>query len=243
MFVFAVANANDLEFIKNNLFKDSVIKPQFQYIDDRRDDELLAKNGWELNEDACEGKGIGITCFKKKDQAIELEWIPWGPMGGNIVGVKLYKLRQEGHQMSISDFYNVGVGLLAIILIVGLIPAFIAYSRKHTYRHIILVLCIVGSWTGILWIVAFIWSVWPSEKTLIDPVVSNPTGTGQRSTGHSIGEFRRDYETTANKVPTNSITANTLSDTRDCPVCAETIKAAAKMCRFCRSSIAPLTVS
>ncbi len=30
------------------------------------------------------------------------------------------------------------------------------------------------------------------------------------------------------------------SDTRDCPECAETIKAAAKLCRYCKSQITPV---
>ena len=145
--------------------------------------------------------------------------------------------------MSMSDIYSLGIGLIVVLLIIGLIPAFIAYSRKHAYRHIILVLCIFGSWTGILWLVAFIWSVWPSEKSLIDPVVGNVTGTGQRSTGHSIGEVKRDFEATVNKVPTNRITSNTQSDTRECPFCAEPIKTAAIKCRFCQSSVEPIKMT
>ena len=34
--------------------------------------------------------------------------------------------------------------------------------------------------------------------------------------------------------------SNESSDTRECPVCAETIKAAAKLCRYCQSSIDPI---
>jgi hypothetical protein len=142
--------------------------------------------------------------------------------------------------MSFSDILNLGIGIIIVLFIIGLIPAFIAYNRKHAYRHIILIICLFGSWSGILWLIAFIWSVWPSDKSLIDPVVGNVAGTGQRSTGHSIGEVQRNIETTLNRGPTNGVTLSTQTDTRDCPICAETIKAAAKLCRYCQSSIEPM---
>ena len=115
--------------------------------------------------------------------------------------------------MSMSDIYNLGMGLIVVLFIIGLIPAFIAYSKNHAYRHIILVLCIFGSWTGILWIIAFIWSVWPSEKS----------ATSQESIAQK-----------------NNI--EKLVAIRECPGCTELINAAAIKCRFCQSSVEPIKI-
>lgn len=84
-----------------------------------------------------------------------------------------------------------------VMLVIAFVPAIIAYRRKHEYRHIILVLCIF-SFTGILWLIAFISAVWPSEKSLADPVVGNVTGLGRRNMGDTAGAARygqnRGYE-------------------------------------------------
>ena len=41
------------------------------------------------------------------------------------------------------------------------------------------------------WIGAFIWSVWPSEKSLIDPIAGNVTGKGYINLGDTIGDVNR----------------------------------------------------
>ena len=89
---------------------------------------------------------------------------------------------------------NSDVGLYAFILIISLvcliiyfIPIIIAFNRNHEYRWIIFVLTIVGGWTGLLWIAALIWAIFPSNKTLIDPVVGNATGLGYRNAGDALG--------------------------------------------------------
>ena len=37
------------------------------------------------------------------------------------------------------------------------------------------------------WLAAFIWAVWPTNKSLIDPIAGNVTGKGYRSSGDTIG--------------------------------------------------------
>jgi Superinfection immunity protein len=68
-----------------------------------------------------------------------------------------------------------------------LLPTVIAYWRKHAYRHVIFALNILGGVTGVGWIVAIIWAVWPSNKSLVDPVLGNVTGTGYRNAGDTMG--------------------------------------------------------
>ena len=49
------------------------------------------------------------------------------------------------------------------------------------------VLNIATLFTFITWFIAAGWAIFPSEKSLIDPVVGNPTGLGRRNAGDTIG--------------------------------------------------------
>jgi hypothetical protein len=85
------------------------------------------------------------------------------------------------------------LGLAAIILMALLFfyPSLIAYKRGHAYKNIILVINLVFGFTGIGWALAMIWAIFPSEKSLIDPVVGNPTGLGRRNAGDTIGSAKQ----------------------------------------------------
>jgi len=78
------------------------------------------------------------------------------------------------------------LALAAALIALCLLPYLIARSRGHAYRNIILVLCIFGIF-GVTWVIALIWAIYPSDKSLIDPVVGNPTGVGSRNTGDTLG--------------------------------------------------------
>ena len=43
---------------------------------------------------------------------------------------------------------------------------------------------------SIPWLAAFIWAVWPSNKSLIDPIAGNVTGKGYRNSGDTIGSIK-----------------------------------------------------
>lgn len=78
------------------------------------------------------------------------------------------------------------LALAAIFIAICLLPYLIARSRRHAYRNIILVLCIFGIF-GVPWVIALIWAIYPSEQSLIDPVMGNPTGVGSRNAGDTLG--------------------------------------------------------
>lgn len=76
--------------------------------------------------------------------------------------------------------------LFLVILAVYFAPTIIAVIREHHYRWVILGLNIFGI-AGLPWFIAFIWAVFPSEKSLIDPVLGNPTGKTRRNVGDTWG--------------------------------------------------------
>ncbi len=78
------------------------------------------------------------------------------------------------------------LALAAVFIAICLLPYLIARSRGHAYRNIILILCIFGIF-GVTWVIALIWAIYPSEKSLIDPVMGNPTGVGSRNAGDTLG--------------------------------------------------------
>lgn len=84
---------------------------------------------------------------------------------------------------------TIGIVLVVIILI-GLyfLPTVIAFRRDHAYKNIILVINLVFGLSGIGWAGSLIWAIFPAEKSLIDPVVGNVTGTGLRNSGDTLGE-------------------------------------------------------
>lgn len=62
-----------------------------------------------------------------------------------------------------------GLVLFALLcmLAIALLPAMIAFMRDHRNKWPILILTVVGSWTGIGWIAAFIWACLPREGIYI----------------------------------------------------------------------------
>ena len=83
---------------------------------------------------------------------------------------------------------------VVLLVIVGLglyfLPTIIAFRRNHIYKGIILVINLVFGLTGLGWAGSLIWAIFPSEKSLIDPIVGNPTGTGMRNAGDTLGSAR-----------------------------------------------------
>jgi hypothetical protein len=89
--------------------------------------------------------------------------------------------------MTASSFGFLILMLVGIVLL--LVPGIIANKRKHAFKGVIWALTLFGIVTfGVCWLAALIWAIWPAEKSLVDPFVGNPTGTGSRNAGSSFGE-------------------------------------------------------
>ena len=89
-----------------------------------------------------------------------------------------------------NDAVNAIVALLLVALALGVYftPFIIALLRGHTYKWVIFGLNAVG-FSGVTWLISFVWAVWPADKSLIDPVAGNVTGTGRRNSGDTLGSM------------------------------------------------------
>jgi hypothetical protein len=76
--------------------------------------------------------------------------------------------------------------IVLLVVILFFMPAIVAFLRSHHYRWIILLLNAFG-FTGVCWLIAMGWAVWPSEKSLADPILGNVTGLGSRNAGDVLG--------------------------------------------------------
>ena len=79
--------------------------------------------------------------------------------------------------------------IVILFLVLGFLyflPTTIAIHRGHSYKWVILGINVIGFWI-IPWVAAFVWAVWPKEKSLLDPVAGNVTGKGRRNIGDTFG--------------------------------------------------------
>ena len=76
---------------------------------------------------------------------------------------------------------------LILLYVIFWFPSIVAKRRGHAYTSMIQVLNIATLFTFITWFIAAGWAIFPSEKSLIDPVVGNPTGLGRRNAEDTIG--------------------------------------------------------
>ena len=90
-----------------------------------------------------------------------------------------------------------GIGLPLIVLVgtfsyvIFWFPSKVAKRRGHAYKSLIQILNIAGLFTIITWFIAAAWAIFPSEKSLIDPIVGNVTGLGRRNAGDTIGSAKQ----------------------------------------------------
>lgn len=77
-----------------------------------------------------------------------------------------------------------------VVYVLFWMPSKVAKKRGHAYTNIIQLLNLAAIFTGITWFIAAAWALFPSEKSLIDPLVGNVTGLGRRNVGDTIGAVK-----------------------------------------------------
>ena len=105
--------------------------------------------------------------------------------------------------------------LFLFLAAVYCLPIIVAFKRSHPYRWVILVMTLFGGWTGLFWLAALIWAVFPENKTIVDPLIGSFTGIGNRNSGDTMGgarfglergyrEAKAQYERSTNIVEPNA---------------------------------------
>jgi len=72
-----------------------------------------------------------------------------------------------------------------LALAVYLLPTIIAFRRKHHYMWVICGINVVFGFTGIGYLAAFVWAVWPKQTAFFDVVANDPT-TNSPEAGQKI---------------------------------------------------------
>lgn len=155
------------------------------------------------------------------------------------------------------------VGLIMIVaglfgLAVFLLPSIIAFKRKHHYKFIILAINLIFGATGIGYLIALIWAVWPQKTALVDVVTNDLTSAqSNQELYRQRGENARAYDTAryGKNVPQPSTLTPPLAATniqppatsqqsplndqqfKDCPYCGEQIAAKAIKCKHCQTML------
>lgn len=89
--------------------------------------------------------------------------------------------------------------LTGTIIVLGLVPAFIAFARKHRRRRAILILNLLAGWTVIGWVIAAIWSATSDVESPKALPARIPPKTTKTSTAHkSSGLYHFGPSATAN---------------------------------------------
>lgn len=79
-----------------------------------------------------------------------------------------------------SPFENLMMVILVLVILLAfLAPTIIAFQRKHHYRWIIFAINMVTGASGVGFVVALVWALWPSRTGLADPFLNDPTSNSR----------------------------------------------------------------
>lgn len=151
-----------------------------------------------------------------------------------------------------------GIILILVFLILFFGPTIIAFKRSHHYKWIIFGINLIFGATGIGYLVAFAWSVWPRQTSVVDLVKNDPTDNSLEACKQYYqkrGEIDKTYDYArydgvrishpqqvdpmgkATVDPVNVDANGNALLTKPCPFCGEDINMRAIKCKHCQSML------
>ena len=146
------------------------------------------------------------------------------------------------------DKVIIGIGMViagVICLLIYIIPTIIAFNRNHHFKLVILAINIIFGVTGIGYLIALVWAVWP-EKTAIVDLVTNDliSAKNNQQLYMGRGENARAYDAARygatqqpGQMPVSAQQYGDNPQTKACPYCGEQIAFKAIKCRHCKENL------
>ena len=137
---------------------------------------------------------------------------------------------------------------LALLCAIYLLPSILAAVRGHASAWGIFILNLLLGWSGIVWIIALVWALSNKGQAIQQTFNVNQGGEAPQPIYIPVPvpqhppSAQEMMGLPASPLPILPMQPIITQDTRACPSCAETIKAAAIKCRYCGDAVTPTTI-
>lgn len=123
-----------------------------------------------------------------------------------------------------------------LALAVYLLPTIIAFCREHHYKWVICGINLVFGFTGIGYLAAFVWAVWPKQTAFFDVVANDPTTNSPEAGRKIYGQMGTNVRSfsEASYVPSQQRATEPRTQTPAfCSDCGEPMPSGAHFCPSC----------
>lgn len=138
---------------------------------------------------------------------------------------------------------NTDLSRIALIIVCGLmviavylLPTIIAFRRKHHYKWVIFGINAVFGFTGVGFLAAFVWAVWPRQTAFFDVVANDPT-TNSSEAGQKIygqmGTNVQAFSEASFPPPQQEVTESRMPAPSFCSNCGKPLPSGIRFCPSC----------